>query len=244
MRIICLIVVFSLPFFLQPLSGQSNPKHRLMVLSDIEAEPDDIESFVRLVLYSNVIEIKGMIATTSIWHKTRVDPESIRKVVRAYGKVQPNLIKHEAGFPDANTLLGLVKQGLPIYGMMGVGDGKDSEGSDWIIKVLEEKDERPLWVSVWGGANTLAQALDKINKTKGKTEAKELISKLRVYTISDQDDSGIWIRNHFPELFYIVSPGDDYGSATWSAINSFIKGINNEVISNSWLAKNIQQRCV
>jgi len=241
MRIICLIVVFSLPFFLQPLSGQSNPKHRLLVLSDIEAEPDDIESFVRLVLYSNVIEIKGMIATTSIWHKTRVDPESIRKVVRAYGKVQPNLIKHEAGFPDANTLLGLVKQGLPIYGMMGVGDGKDSEGSDWIIKVLEEKDERPLWVSVWGGANTLAQALDKINKTKGKTEAKELISKLRVYTISDQDDSGIWIRNHFPELFYIVSPGDDYGSATWSAINSFIKGINNEVISNSWLAKNIQQ---
>ena len=107
--------------------------------------------------------------------------------------------------------------------------------------MLEEKDERPLWVSVWGGANTLAQALDKINKTKGKTEAKELISKLRVYTISDQDDSGIWIRNHFPELFYIVSPGDDYGSATWSAINSFIKGINNEVISNSWLAKNIQQ---
>ena len=153
---------------MQPLSGQSNPKHRLLVLSDIEAEPDDIESFVRLVLYSNVIEIKGMIATTSIWHKTRVDPESIRKVVRAYGKVQPNLIKHEAGFPDANTLLGLVKQGLPIYGMMGVGDGKDSEGSDWIIKVLEEKDERPLWVSVWGGANTLAQALDKINKTKGK----------------------------------------------------------------------------
>jgi hypothetical protein len=41
-------------------------------------------------------------------------------------------------------------------------------------------------------------------------------------------------------LFYIVSPGDDYGSATWSGINSFIKGINNETISNSWIAKNIQ----
>jgi hypothetical protein len=42
-------------------------------------------------------------------------------------------------------------------------------------------------------------------------------------------------------LFYIVSPGDDYGSATWSAINSFIKGIGNEEISNMWLAQNIQQ---
>ncbi|MDM7925288.1 MAG: DUF1593 domain-containing protein, partial [bacterium] len=68
-----------------------------------------------------------------------------------------------------------------------------------------------------------------------------LISKLRVYTISDQDDSGIWIRNHFPDLFYIVSPGDDYGRATWSAINSFIPGIDNATIGNAWLARNIQQ---
>jgi len=241
MRIIFLVIVFSLVFFSRTLPAQSNEKNRLIILSDIEAEPDDIESFVRLVLYSNLIDIKGMIASTSIWHKTRVDPESIRKVIRAYGKVQPNLIKHEAGFPDGNTLLGLVKQGLPKYGMSGVGDGKDSEGSDWIIKVLEEKDERPLWISVWGGANTLAQALDKIKRTKGKIEAGELISKLRVYTISDQDDSGIWIRNNFPDLFFIVSPGDDYGSATWSGINSFVKGINNEVISNSWLTRNIQQ---
>ncbi len=241
MRIVFLVITFSLVFLSRTLSAQSNEKNRLIILSDIEAEPDDIESFVRLVLYSNLIDIKGMIATTSIWHKTRVDPESIRKVIRAYGKVQPNLIKHEAGFPDENTLLGLIKQGLPKYGMSGVGDGMDSEGSEWIIKVLEEKDERPLWISVWGGANTLAQALNKIKRTKGKTEARELISKLRVYTISDQDDSGIWIRNNFPDLFFIVSPGDDYGSATWTGINGFVRGINNEVISNSWLRKNIQQ---
>jgi hypothetical protein len=125
--------------------------------------------------------------------------------------------------------------------MKGVGDGKDSEGSDWIIKVLEEDDERPLWISVWGGVNTLAQALYKIEKTKSETESKKLISKLRVYTISDQDDSGIWIRNNFPDLFYIVSPGDNYGSATWSAINSYVKGIDNSEISNNWLEQNIQQ---
>jgi hypothetical protein len=62
-----------------------------------------------------------------------------------------------------------------------------------------------------------------------------------VYTISDQDDSGIWIRNSFPELFYIVSPGDDYGSATWTGINSYIQGIDNTSISNDWIAQNIQQ---
>jgi len=220
---------------------ESNGKHRLIVLTDIEADPDDTQSLVRLLLYSNVIDIKGLIATTSCWHKTRVDPESIKKVIRAYGKVQPNLNKHEAGFPDAEALLMKVKQGLPKYGMLGVGDGKDSQGSDWILKVLEEKDERPLWISVWGGVNTLAQALFKMEKTKSPEEAERLIAKLKVYTVSDQDDSGIWIRKNFPDLFYIVSPGDDYGSATWNAINSFVKGMNNDEISNNWLAQNIQQ---
>jgi hypothetical protein len=216
-------------------------KNRVIILTDIEADPDDTQSMVRLLLYSNEIDIKGLIATTSVWKKTSVAPESIKKIIQAYGKVQPNLLKHEAGFPDAEALLRLVKQGLPKYGMQGVGDGKDSQGSDWIIKVLEEKDERPLWVSVWGGANTLAQALYKIKNTKTETEVKSLIAKLRIYTISDQDDSGIWIRNNFPDLFYIVSPGDDYGSATWSAINTVVKGINNDEISNNWLAQNIQQ---
>jgi hypothetical protein len=216
-------------------------KHRLIVLSDIEADPDDTQSFVRLLLYSNEIDIEGLIATTSVWKKTSVAPESIIKIIQAYGKVQPNLLKHEAGFPNTEDLLIKVKQGLPKYGMLGVGDGNDSQGSDWIINVLEENDERPLWISVWGGSNTLGQALYKIKHTKSAAEAKRLIAKLRVYTISDQDDSGIWIRNNFPDLFYVVSPGDDYGSSTWIAINSFVKGINNEEISNNWLAQNIQQ---
>lgn len=90
-------------------------------------------------------------------------------------------------------------------------------------------------------ANTLAQALYKIKNTKPAIKATKLIAKLRVYTISDQDDSGIWIRYNFPDLCYIVSPGDDYGSATWVGINSFVKGISNEKISNSWLDFNIQQ---
>jgi hypothetical protein len=220
---------------------KSDRKHRLIVLTDIEADPDDTQTLVRLLLYSNLIDIKGLIATTSCWQKTRVVPESIKKVIQAYGEVQPNLDKHEAGYPEASDLLMLVKQGLPEYGMKGVGEGKDSQGSDWIIRVLEEDDERPLWISVWGGVNTLAQALYKIKNTKSGEETKRLIGKLRVYTISDQDDSGIWIRENFPDLFYIVSPGDDYGSATWSAINTYVQGINNDEISNSWLIENIQQ---
>jgi hypothetical protein len=222
--------------------GQLIQKHRVIILTDIENEPDDKQSMVRLLLYSNEIDIEGIVATTSCWLPDAIHPESITKVIQAYEKVQPNLKKHHTDFPEAKDLYPLVKKGLPIYGMKGVGEGMDSEGSDWIIKILEKEEERPLWISTWGGVNTLAQALYKIEKTKSKEEAKRLIAKLRVYTISDQDDSGIWIRNNFPELFYIVTPGDDYRSATWNAImTSNIEGIDHTTISNRWLAQNIQQ---
>lgn len=79
----------------------------------------------------------------------------------------------------------------------------DTERSDWIIKILEEEEEgdRPLKISVWGGVNTLAQSLHKIKNIRTPKEAKRLISKLRVYTISDQNDSGNWTRNNFSDLF-------------------------------------------
>jgi hypothetical protein len=221
--------------------GQPIQKQRVIILTDIEADPDDTESLVRLLVYSNQLDIKGIIATTSCWHKNMVNPESIKKIVEAYGQVQPNLMKHENGFPTAESIYPLIKKGLPEYGMDGVGASKDSEGSEWIINELKKDDARPLWISVWGGANTLAQALYKLKNTLPEKDLLKMVAKLRVYTISDQDDSGIWLRNNFPGLFFIVSPGDDYGSATWSAINSFIEGIDNQKISNSWIYQNIQQ---
>ncbi|MEP3208678.1 MAG: nucleoside hydrolase-like domain-containing protein [Maribacter sp.] len=234
------LILFCAVSYTQSLA-QTNQKNRVIILTDIEADPDDTQSLVRLLLYSNQIDIKGLVATTSCWLQNKINPESIARVIRAYAKVQPNLLKHESGYPESQELLSVIKNGLPVYGMTGVGDDKDSEGSEWIIKVLEEKDDRPLWISVWGGVNTLAQSLHKIKQTKSKREATRLISKLRVYTISDQDDSGLWIRNNFPELFYIVSPGDYYATATWTGINSYVKGIDNSTISNDWIAENIQQ---
>lgn len=240
MRFAILSLFISLMFNI--LNSQVTSKNRVIVLTDIEADPDDTQSLVRLLLYSNDIDIEGIIATTSCWLTNKIHPESINKVIKAYEKVHPNLLLHHLEYPRSTALFPIVKQGLPIYGMKGVGDGMDSEGSEWIIKALEKDDKRPLWISTWGGVNTLAQALYKIEKTKSKKESKRLISKLRVYTISDQDDSGIWIRNNFPELFYIVSPGDDYASATWTGISeSSVEGIDHTIISNRWITQNIQQ---
>jgi Protein of unknown function (DUF1593) len=217
-------------------------KHRVLVLTDIEADPDDAQSLVRFLTYSNQWDVEGLIATTSIHQKDWAAVETIHGIVDAYGKVQPNLLKHEPGYPTAAFLKTKIKKGLEKYGMEGVGDGKDSEGSEWIIKVLEKNDNRPLWVTVWGGSNCLAQALWKIQKTKPATEAEKLYKKLRVYTISDQDDANPWIRKTFRDIFFIVTPGYTYSTATWRGINAKQEGFNNDVISSQWLSENIQQQ--
>lgn len=221
-------------------SSQPRP-HRLVVLTDIQADPDDTQSLVRLFLYANEIDIEGIIATTSTHKKTSPAAESIGAVIDAYRKVHSNLLKHDSRYPKSAVLGARVKKGQAGYGMSSVGDGKDSEGSDWIIRRLEQDDDRPLWISIWGGANTLAQALHELHATKSPEEVDRLVARLRVYTISDQDDAGPWIRKTFPTLFYIVTPGGNYGSATWSAINTVVPEIDNTTISNRWIAEHIQQ---
>jgi hypothetical protein len=216
-------------------------KTNVVVLTDIEADPDDTQSLIRFLTYSNHWNVEGLIATTSIHQKNRVAPETIIEVLDAYKKVQPNLEQHEKGFPSFDDLHTKVKKGLPIYGMQGVGKGKDSEGSEWIVKILEREDNDPVWFSVWGGPNVLAQALWKIKNEKNSKETERILRKVRVYTISDQDDSGPWIRKNFPDIFYIVTPGYNYTYATWIGIALPLPGSNPGVTSNEWLAKNIQQ---
>ena len=232
--------VFLLACGASAFSADAPLKQRAIILTDIENEPDDTQSLVRLLLYSNQIDIDALVATTSTHMRTAIHPDSIRAIVKVYGSVRANLLAHEAGFPTEKDLQARVFEGQRAYGMAAVGDGKDTPGSNRIIATLDDADARPLWIPVWGGANTLAQALHTLRATRPEPELKRLIAKLRVYTISDQDDSGAWIRRTFPNLFYIVSPGG-YGNATWGGIHQAIEGIDNETVSNAWLAKNIQQ---
>lgn len=218
-------------------------KQRVLVLSDIENEPDDAESLVRFLSYSNMWDVEGIIATTSTHMKNKIADYRMHEIVAAYGKVRNNLILHEKGFPTEDYLHGILKKGLPVFGMEGVGKDKDSEGSDWIISVVDKADNRPLWITVWGGPNCLAQALWKVSRTRSAAELEKFVAKLRVYAISDQDDTGSWIRKTFPNLFYIVSPGY-YDYSTWAGISGEkmgqFSGPDSNLVSNEWLLENVR----
>jgi hypothetical protein len=231
-----------------PPSLAAAAKARLIVLTDVSNEPDDEESLVRLLVYSNEYDLEGIVATTSVWLQQGTRADLIRRDVIAYGEVRENLLQHAPGFPQASELLSRVKSGSEEFGMVGVGPNRSSEGSRLIIEAVDRPDERPIWVAVWGGSNTLAQALWEVKYTRTPAELQRFIAKLRVYTISDQDDAGRWMRITFPELFYVVSPsavdGSEYYQATWTGISGDRQYKNGpmdhlDLVDNPWLTQHV-----
>jgi hypothetical protein len=203
---------------------------------------------VRYLVYSNEFETEGLIATTSTWLKKGPREDLIRRQLAAYSEVRPNLIKHADGYPTAEQLAAITHTGQTTYGMAAVGPGKKTAGSQHIIDVLDKPDPRPIWVTVWGGANTLAQALVDLRASRSEAEVKAAVAKMRVYAISDQDDAGLWLRNEFPDLFYIVSPsrqdGNEYWRATWTGISGdhwYKNGPKHKfhLVQNPWLEENV-----
>ncbi|HVY93381.1 MAG TPA: DUF1593 domain-containing protein, partial [Bryobacteraceae bacterium] len=230
-------------------------KNRVLVITDIANEPDDQMSMVRFLVYSNEFDIEGLVASTSTWMRERVRPDVILKLIDAYNQVRPNLLRNSPDYPTAEFLRSAVTTGQRSYGMNAVGPDRMSPGAERIIQAVDDgvrrNDPRPLWVTVWGGANTLAQALLHVRDTRSPERLANFLSHLRIYTISDQDDAGPWIRRNFPTLFYIANPstpdGDEYYRATWTGISGDLfyrngDGADFTTFATPWVDANIRAK--
>jgi hypothetical protein len=90
-----------------------------------------------------------------------------------------------------------------------------------------------------------------VRDKRSPEEVKAFVSQMRVYSISDQDDAGPWIRGEFRDLFYIVSPstedGAQYSSATWTGISGDkyyrnAPGADFTTVSNKWLDEHVRNK--
>ncbi|WP_068077738.1 nucleoside hydrolase-like domain-containing protein [Novosphingobium lentum] len=223
---------------------------RVVVLTDIGNEPDDQMSLVRLLLYANEIDIEAIVAVTSTWQRAKIAPEIAHGVIDGYAQALPMLRQNASGWPDAQLLHARVLAGIPRYGLAAIDADHPSPGALGLLAAAQTSSDEPLWVSIWGGASVLAEALEHARRTLSQDRFDALVARLRVYSISDQDDAGPWIRREFPKLFYIVSPsnpdGADYARATWTGISGdrFYRngeGADFTTVTNAWLDTNIRK---
>lgn len=203
--------VLFLLFFSMSLNVISGNR-RVIVTTDIGGtDPDDEQSMVHLLLCANDIDIEGLICQMAFCPST-IGIEPLHRILSAYKEAYPNLVVHDQKYPTYDYLCSIATTGQTEVGMKGVGDGYDTPGSNLIIKAVDSDDPRPIWLTAWGGMNTIAQAIWKVQSTRDKTELKKFLSKIRIYDILGQCDAGAWIAHNFPEVTYIRAR-DVYGWA-------------------------------
>lgn len=231
----CFITISYLPCICANNKSKSDSvplKPRIVVLTDISTwETDDSQSLVRLLAHADMFEIEGLIYTTG-WSLDETPDDFLQLIhdaIDAYEKDLPNLMKrsNQQGhlddetkqligyWPSADYLRERTMFGSKKRGIKFIGENNDSPGSDLIIELADKDDERPLWISLWGGGNTLAQAIWKVQRERSDEELKKFLHKIPTYAITDQDrsyekgtpfdiSSHQWLRKEFKDdLFFL-----------------------------------------
>lgn len=195
-------------------TAQTNSaKPRTIITTD--GEIDDVDSYIRMLLYANEFKIEGLVYSSSMWHykgdgkgtKMISEMEMTKKMygektdlrwpgikwmndlLNAYEKVYPRLSVNAKGYPTAAHLKTLVKVGnIDFEGEMV----HDTEGSDFIKAKLLDNTTQPVYLQVWGGTNTIARALKSIEdqykySADWKRIYKKVSDKAIIYAILDQD---------------------------------------------------------
>ncbi len=162
-------------------------KPRVIVTSD--GEIDDECSMVRFLLYANEWVIEGIVTSSSQyhWHGHKwAGDDWIDPSLEAYAKVYPNLVKHDNSYPTPEYL-----KERTFLGNVETEGEMDSitPGSEHIVKILlDESDNRPIWIQAWGGPNTIARALKTIEE-KHPDKLEYVANKIRFFFIWEQDST-------------------------------------------------------
>jgi hypothetical protein len=244
----------------------NNPvKPRTIVTTD--GEVDDMDSFIRLLLYANDMDIEGLIYSSSQWHyagdgKGTLFISEMPSTAKRYGEltdlrwpgttwmqdfiakytqVYDNLIMHDPSYPSPDYLLSVVKTGnIEFEGEME----KVTEGSEHIKNILLDNEPGPVYVQIWGGTNTLARALKSIEEEyKGTPLWEEIYKKVSdktfIYTILDQDATyNKYVAPFWPDIKLI------YNSAQfWSFAYQWTRVVPDNLkvyMDGKWHAENIK----
>ncbi|UCG89350.1 MAG: DUF1593 domain-containing protein [Gemmatimonadota bacterium] len=246
-------------------TAQATAKPRIIVTSD--GEVDDVDSFIRLLLYANEFDIEGLVYSSSQWHYagdgkgtlfTSEMPFTARRYgertelrwsgtqwmqehIGRYAEVYDNLLVHEPGYPSPDSLLSLIRVGnIEFEGEME----KDTEGSELIKQILLDENPAPVYLQAWGGTNTVARALKSIEDVYGGTpqwrDIYEAVSaKAVIYTILDQDGTyRNYIEPNWPDIKVL------YNSAQfWSFAYAWPRVVPAELqpyLGGSWFSENIK----
>ncbi|MBN1187925.1 MAG: DUF1593 domain-containing protein [Bacteroidales bacterium] len=212
-------------------------KPRVIVTSD--GEIDDECSLVRFLLYTNEWDVEGIITSSSQYHwhgHNWAGDDWHAPYLDAYAEVYPNLVKHDKNYPTPDYL-----KSLTLLGNVTAEGEMDSitPGSQHIVKVLlDESDDRPVWVQAWGGTNTIARALKTIEEEHPE-KMEYVANKLRFFFIWEQDSTyQAYIRPHWGKYNILTIICDQFWAIAYQW-NKILPEDKLAYFKGDWMKSNI-----
>lgn len=246
-------------------------KPRVVVTTDPEL--DDSNSLLRYLLYSTDFRTEGLVYASSQFHwkgdgtgkKSSVPNREytrfglnicpceswrwapgerfIDDAVDVYERVYPNLRVHHRDYPTPAELRGKIRWGNVEFD----GDmSKDTPGSDLIRDLLLDDDPAPVYLLAWGGASTIARALQSIQlrheNTTGWPAIRAKVSRKAILSLSgDQDDTyANYIRPNWPDIQSL--PIGQGGVSLGYGAFVFASAENAPYFSVDWTRKNVSRQ--
>ena len=176
-------------FLMQQCAPAINPAERPRVIATTDGEIDDECSMVRFLLYANEWDVEGIVTSSSQYHWAGhrwAGNDWMEPYLNAYAEVYPNLKLHDRNYPTPEYL-----RSVTVLGNINFEGDMEEEtaGSNLIANVLlDETDNRPVWLQAWGGVNTIARALKTIEE-KYPEKMQYVADKARFYFIWEQDST-------------------------------------------------------
>lgn len=173
-----------------------NARPRVLVSTDIGGtDPDDNQSMIHLMMYSDLFQIEGLVSSPSYGQGSK---EELLRMIDIYARDYPRLNSQASLLMHPDSMRLICRQGR--RGLMTTrGYGEPTEGSEWIVRCARRPSDRPLWVLVWGTLDDVAQALH---------DAPDIVRNIRVYWIGGPNkkwgvNSYAYIARYFPDLWMI-----------------------------------------
>ena len=182
---------------------------RLIIETDAGGDPDDEQSLVRFLLYTNEWDVEGIIANRPVTREgenlnsERTGLAIVQRQLKAYDACYGKLKQHDPRYPTADELW---KRTVPGY------DHVD-DGVKLIIDVVDRDDPRPVWFLNWGtdtgaAVSCLKRALDRVLAQRGPEGYARFKSKLRLasddqfgeHTTKIEPPFPLWVDTFRPPL--------------------------------------------
>ena len=210
---------------------------RPRIIATTDGEIDDRCSMVRFLLYANEWDIEGIIISSSKFHWDGHKWAGIKWIdgqIDQYAKVYETLKQHAAGFPTPKEL----KSKVWVGNISNVGAmDKDTPGSDRIVEVLLDNKPGPVYLQAWGGTNTIARALWKIQH-KHPDQMKKVSNKAVIFIILDQDTTfRKYIEPNWPDL-QVLGSFSQFGCIAYRW-NQRIPSPQKSFFEKPWMEANI-----